>query len=178
MLSFCHFPCFFRRQIVHQLGEIFLEVILCIRAQLCVELDVAPKPRLFLKTYTPMNLFNSQTEIEILFQCLMMSSVSLFITQIWNQFFYAIKNKSLRSKWIIFLKIVYIFWILKVNFKDTRNISPVVKARNPSEISNRKRFIHCPSIKTVCIELDDAFCWLCFIISFTYIRIICPSKVI
>ena len=71
-----------------------------------VELAVAPKPRLFLKTYTPMNLFNSQTEIEILFQCLMMSSVSLFITQIWNQFFYAIKNKSLRSKWIIFLKIV------------------------------------------------------------------------
>lgn len=61
-----------------------------------------------------MNLLNPQTEIELLFQSLVMKFVSLLIMQIWNQFFFAggspfsylINHRPLRSKWIDVVNIV------------------------------------------------------------------------
>ena len=106
------FHGFSKDRVVHQLEEIFLELLLCIWTCICVELDVALEPRLFLETYTSMNLLNPQTEIELLFQSLVMKYVSLLIMQIWNRrlggspFSYLINHRPLRSKWIDVVNIV------------------------------------------------------------------------
>ena len=57
------FHSFSEDRVVHQLKEISLEVLRCFRSKVCVELDVALKPRLLFETYTAMNLLNLQTNV-------------------------------------------------------------------------------------------------------------------
>ena len=73
-----------------------------------------------------MNLFDPQTEIRILFQCLLMNYVSVLIIQIWNNFFHPIYPHYLRSKQIIVLQFMKLFRILKIHLEDAWNISLVV----------------------------------------------------
>ena len=95
-----------------------------------------------------------------------------------NQVLDFIDHKPLRSKWIVIMHVMKLFWILKIYRKNARNNFPVVKVTHPLETTNRKRLTHRPSIEIVCIKIVDVFLWLCFIIGFIHIFFVCLWKAI
>ena len=88
-------------------------------------------------------------------------SSNLGLNIVWGSYDEWYFSLSLRSKWIVVMQVIRLFWIFKIYLKNARNISPIVEVSHTRETSDRMRLAHCPSKKSY-LHQD----WWCIFVGF------------
>ena len=77
-------------------------------------------------------------------------SSNLGLNIVWGSYDEWYFSLSLRSKWIVVMQVIRLFWIFKIYLKNARNISPIVEVSHTRETSDRTK-------KVICIKIGDVF---------------------